>query len=151
MMCINGKILMRSIYGKNNMHNIHTMREATAKWLLHRVAGKRYVLESTYVLHTSACTKFLRKVRKCSDSGTNWTFKLRWSLGCQKYPSVWKLLLILPFKYDSVHCTLCGVAQKQPVDVTVKPPICSRKWLFGINFVSDELLLNALFHKNPTL
>ena len=150
-MGINGKLLMRSIYGKNNMYNIHTMREATAKWLLHRVAGKRYVPESTYVLHRRACTKFLRKVRKCSDSGTNSTFKLRWSLGCQKYPSVWKLLLILPFKYDSVHCTLCGVVQKQPVDVTVKSPMFSRKWLFGTKFVSDELLLSTLEHTKVQL
>ena len=146
-MGINGRLLMMSIYGKNNMYNIHTMREATAKWLLHRVAGKRYVPESTSVLHRRACTKFLRKVRKCSDSGTNSTFKLRWSLGCQKYPSVWKLLLILPFKYDSVHCTLCGVVQKQPVEVTVKWPMFPRKWLFGTNFVSDEMLLNVVFYK----
>ena len=66
-------------------------------------------------------------------------------MGCQKYPSVWKLLLILPFKYDSVHCTLCGVAQKQPVDVTVKSPICPRKWPFGTKFVSDEFVIECNF------
>ena len=145
-MGINGKLLMIYIYSKINIHNIHSMREAMAEWLLHRVAGNRYVPESTYVLHTIACTKFLRKVRKCSDSGTNQTFDLRWSLGSHEYPLVWKFLLILPFKQYSVHCTLCGVAQKQPVEVTVKWPMFPRKWLFGTNFLSDELLLSTLEH-----